>query len=154
MAGWSRSYSVHHRPAPCARAVEARDGKGLPGQAALRSPTVAGPMTASGHQYLHDDAGVGMIWMVCPVPARASGCGLQPVAKPSWRRSWGGPMGPAGESGRRQTPPGHDKGARGPNGCASPLQAVPATGETACGQALHSGRDYVVTGVLREETNA
>ena len=115
--GPGRTESRGDRTVPCARAVEARDGNGLPGQAALRSPVVAGPMTASGHQYLHDDAGEGMIWTVCPVPKLASGCGLRPVAKPSWRRSWGGPMGPAGESGPRRTPPAHDKGARGPNGC-------------------------------------
>ena len=61
-------------------------------------------------------------------------------------------MGPAGESGPRRTPSAHDKGARGPNGCVSPLRAVPATGETAGGQALRSGRDHVVA--LREESDA
>ena len=53
--------------APCAQAVEARNGKGLPGQAVLQSPAVAGPITASSHQYLHDDAGAGTIRTVCPV---------------------------------------------------------------------------------------
>ena len=72
-----------------------RDGKGLLVQVASRSPAVAGPKAASSHWFLHDDAGAGMIWTVRLVPERASGCGLQPVAKPSWRRSWGGPFGPA-----------------------------------------------------------
>ena len=63
-------------------------------------------------------------------------------------------MGPAGESGPRRTPPAHDRGARGPNGCASPLRAVPATGETAGRQELCSSRDHVVAGVLQEESNA
>ena len=95
--GPGRTASRGDLVAPCVRAVEARDGRGLLVQAALRSPAVAGHKTASGHWCLPDDAGVGMIWTVRPVPVRVSDCGLQPVAKPSWRRSWGGPFGPAGE---------------------------------------------------------
>ena len=71
---------------------------------------VAGPKTASGHWCLPDDAGAGMVWTVRPVPTRVSDCGLQPVAKPSWRRSWGGPFRPAGEIRPRRAPSAHDKG--------------------------------------------
>ena len=75
-------------------------------QVASQSPVVAGPKATSGHWFLHDDVGAGMIWTVRPIPAHACGCGLQPIA----RRSWGGPFGPAGESRPRRTPPDHDKG--------------------------------------------
>ena len=95
--GPGHTLSCGDRAAPCVRAVEERDGKGLLVQAVLRSPAVAGLKTARGHWCLPDGAGAGMIWTVRPVPARVSDCGLQPVAKPSWRRSWGGPFGPAGE---------------------------------------------------------
>ena len=95
---------------PCVRAVAARDGKGLLVQAALQGPAVGGPKTASSHWCQPDDAGVDMIWTVRPVPAHVSDCGLRSVAKPSWRRSWGGPFGPAGEIRPRRTPFAHDKG--------------------------------------------
>ena len=47
--GQGRTESCGVRSALRARAVEARDGKGPPGQAVLRSLAVVEPMTASGH---------------------------------------------------------------------------------------------------------
>ena len=82
---------------------------------------------------------------VRPVPTRESDCGLQLVARPSWRQSYGGTLGPTGKIHARRTPCVHHKGVSGPNGCVSPLRAVPARGETAGGQAL-SGRRAVPGG--------
>ena len=104
--GPGRNESHGDRAAPCVWAVEAHDDKGLLVQAAPQSPAVAGPKTAGGHWLQPDDAGAGMIWTVRQIPA----CGLQPVAKSSWRRSRGGPFGPAGGIHPRRTPFAHDKG--------------------------------------------
>ena len=80
--------------------------------------------------------------------SRESDCGPQLFAKSSWRLSYGGTLGPAGEIHARRTPSVHHKGVIGPNGCAGPLWAEPATGETAGGQALCGGRDHAVAGSL------
>ena len=95
-----------------------------------------------------------MIRTVRPVPARESDCGLQLVAKPSLRQSYGRTLGPAGEIHARRTQSVHHKGVLGPNGCVSPLRAEPALGETAGGQALCGGRDHAVAGALWEESGA
>ena len=64
--GPGRTASRGDRAAPCARAVEAHYGKGLLVQVASRSPAAAGPKAASGHWFLHDDAGAGF----SPLPNR------------------------------------------------------------------------------------
>ena len=60
-------------------------------------PAVAGPKTAGGQSFHRADVGAGMMRTARPVPARESDCGFQLVARLSWRQSYGGTLGPAGE---------------------------------------------------------
>ena len=108
--GPGRNVTSGGRTAPRVWAVGARDGKGLTMWDASQKPTVAGPKTAGCHWCQSDDAGTGTIWTVHPVPARVSNCWLQPVVKLSWRRSYGGTLGPAGKIHARRTPSVHHKG--------------------------------------------
>ena len=109
-------------------------------------PAVAGPKTVGSQSFHCTDAGAGMTRTARPVPARESDCGLQLVARPSWRQSGGGTLGPAGEIHARRTLRVHRRGILGTNGCVNPLRAVPARGDTAGRQLLSGGRDHVVAG--------
>ena len=139
------------RAVPCVWAVESRGGEGLKARAESWMPAVAGPKTAGGQSFHCADAGAGMMRTVRPIPVRESDCGLQLAARPSWRQSCGGMLGPAGELHARRTLHMHRRGVLGPNGCLNPLRAVSTWG---VGQALSSGRDHVVAGAPWEESSA
>ena len=76
-----------------------------------------------------------MEWAACPVPAPESDCGLEFVARLSWRQSCGGLLRSAGELHVCLTPCAHHRDGLGPNGCVNSLWALPARGKTAGGQA-------------------
>ena len=147
-------HGVPCRAVPRVLAVELRDGEGLTARAESWMPAVAGPKTAGGQSFRCTDAGMGMMRTARPVPASESDCGLQLVARPSWRQSCGGTLGPTGEIHARRTLRMRRRGVLGPNGCLNPLRAVPAWGETAGGQALSGGRDHAVAGAPWEESGA
>ena len=142
------------RAVPRVWAVESRGDEGLKARAESWMPAVAGPKTAGGQSFRCADAGAGMMRTVRLVPVHESDCGLQLAARPSWRQSCGGMLGPAGELHARRTLRMHRRDVLGPNGCLNPLRAVPAWGETAGGQVLSGGCNHAVAGAPWEESGA